>query len=151
MVKFLTAFSIFFTASISAENIIAASELNVLGYSSLKRINYLASFCEIPLAVKATNYQSIKSLTPSTKGGNIYYHFTLVEEKYNSANEVSSRLEQLNNPARRTSKHSKLCDLTKSFHVGNSVYFVHTDASIFVDKLDSITLLYKTYVVKNTQ
>ena len=120
------------------DTIVDKTELSEWGYRSSDNVTYSAMLCGNSLSPQKTVHQSIKSLASLQGHSNTYYRFTLAMEEYETSDEVRRRLNELEHPIHRSSKHAKLCNLRKSFAAGKRVYFVHTDASLFLGELPRI-------------
>lgn len=148
MSRLLLVFLVIASSSVFSDTIISDSQLRKWGYITLEDTLYHTSFCDGSSSVKKVDYQSIKSLTPVEGYENTYYRFTLARENYNSSKLTAARHDELMNPVKKTSKHSKLCNIRKSFFVENEVFFVHTDAGMFVSELNRIFELVRDDLTK---
>ncbi len=149
MIKTITSILLLLSVTFCfADSIIPEDTLLKWGYSNKKTSHYNYIFCSGDNDAKKKMIQSIKAIRPMKNKGNTFYRFTLIKENYSSIETANNRLDELKNPPHKTSKHSKLCNLVKAFRVKNTVFFIHTDAGLFITELNRMTSLYQISVDK---
>jgi hypothetical protein len=110
--------------------------ISTWGYEMNPHEPYMESFCTGSIASKSGAYQSIRAKKDASN--NPRYRFTLGREVYHSVADAESMVKEILQPLRRTSKHSKLCNMRKAFNIAEVVYFVHSDVNYPNKKIESI-------------
>lgn len=131
----------------SFAQVVTLDTITAWGYELNPHEPYMENFCAGGIVSKSGAYQSIRTIKDTT--GKPRYRFTLGKEVYQSIENAESMVTEIQNPLRRTSKHSKLCDIRRAFNIGAVVYFVHTDVNYPRQKIESIlSKLYQNVVKK---
>ncbi len=119
--------------------------ISIWGYEMNPHEPYMESFCAGSIASKSGTYQSIR--TKKDASDNPRYRFTLGREVYRSVADAELMVKEILQPLRRTSKHSKLCNMRKAFNIAEVVYFVHSDVNYLNKKFESLMGKFQKYVV----
>ena len=142
----LTVLLTLISTSVFSGNIVPEEVLKNWGYAGQNNHKYMNSFCGPKLNnIAQISYQGIKSVLPTEINSNTYSRFTLIKEVYPSIKSAQRRLTEVKSPTKKTSKHSKLCNLRQAMQFKKTVYIVHTDSSLFINKLTNILTLYTKY------
>lgn len=122
----------------AAGQVIPEDVITSWGYEKNPRDPYMRVFCAGTISPLSSEYQSIRLTREQNDTAEPRFRFTLGKEIYQSKHEAQTVVSEISEPLRRTSKHSKLCDIRKAFNVGSIVYFVHTDVGGFRAEIDKV-------------
>lgn len=134
-----------FTSALHA-HVVSDEVLAEWGYESNPHKKYLNDFCVGSVAPISADYQGIRAIRKPQNLSELRHRFTLGQVVYQSEDAAQTAVDAINNPARRSSKHAKMCDLRQAFNMAQVLYFVHTDVGKFSSEINVMLGMLKQQV-----